>query len=85
MALKDQSGNFEMLKMGVDLTLQQLIKVFEAHQIKDINPQVKEKIDKHLHQAMSVVEEHEQETIVSVMQKGYLLNGRYRGYGHCGK
>ena len=78
MALKDQSGNFEMLKMGVDLTLQQLIKVFEAHQIKDINPQVKEKLDANLHQAMSVVEEHEQETntIVSVMQKGYLLNGR---------
>lgn len=78
MALKDQSGNFEMLKMGVDLTLQQLIKVFEAHQIKDINPQVKEKLDANLHQAMSVVEEHEQETntIVGVMQKGYLLNGR---------
>lgn len=78
MALKDQSGNFEMLKMGVDLTLQQLIKVFEAHQIKDINPQTKEKLDANLHQAMSVVEEHEQETntIVSVMQKGYLLNGR---------
>lgn len=78
MALKDQSGNFEMLKMGVDLTLQQLIKVFEGHQIKEINPQPKEKLDANLHQAMSVVEEHEQEpnTIVSVMQKGYLLNGR---------
>lgn len=78
MALKDQSGNFEMLKMGVDLTLQQLIKVFEGHQIKEINPQPKEKLDANLHQAMSVVEEHEQEpnTIVSVMQKGYILNGR---------
>lgn len=78
MALKDQSGDFEMLKMGVDLTLQQLIKVFENHQIKEINPQVKDKLDANLHQAMSVVEEHEQEpnTIVSVMQKGYLLNGR---------
>ncbi len=78
MALKDQSGNFEMLKMGVDLTLQQLIKVFDTHQIKEINPQPKEKLDANLHQAMSVVEEHQQEpnTIVSVMQKGYLLNGR---------
>ncbi len=78
MALKDQSGNFEMLKMGVDLTLQQLIKVFDGHNIKDINPQPKEKLDANLHQAMSVVEEHDQEsnTIVSVMQKGYLLNGR---------
>lgn len=78
MALKDQSGNFDMLKMGVDLTLQQLVKVFETQQIKEINPQVKEKLDANLHQAMSVVEEHEQEsnTIVAVMQKGYMLNGR---------
>lgn len=78
MALKDQSGNFDMLKMGVDMTLQQLVKVFEAQQIKEINPQAKEKLDANLHQAMSVVEEHEQEanTVVSVMQKGYILNGR---------
>lgn len=78
MALKDQSGNFEMLKMGVDLTLQQLVKVFESHQVKEINPQPKEKLDANLHQAMNVVEEHDQEanTIVAVMQKGYMLNGR---------
>mgnify|MGYP003526690436 FL=1 len=78
MALKDQSGNFEMLKMGVDLTLQQLIKIFDAQQIKEISPQAKEKLDANLHQAMSTVEEHEQDsnTIVAVMQKGYMLNGR---------
>ena len=78
MALKDQSGNFEMLKMGVDLTLQQLVKVFEAQQIKDINPQPQDKLDANLHQAMSVVDEHQQEanTIVAVMQKGYILNAR---------
>ena len=78
MALKDQSGNFDMLKMGVDLTLQQVVKVFEAQQIKEINPQPKGRLDANLHQAMSAVEEHEQEsnTVISVMQKGYMLNGR---------
>ena len=78
MALKDQSGNFEMLKMGVDLTLQQLIKIFDAQQIKEISPQAKEKLDANLHQAMSTVDEHGQDsnTIVAVMQKGYMLNGR---------
>lgn len=78
MALKDQSGNFEMLKMGVDMTLQQLVKAFDAQQVKEINPNSGEKLDANLHQAMSAVEEHEQEpnTIVSVMQKGYMLNGR---------
>ena len=50
MALKDQSGNFDMLKMGVDLTLQQVVKVFEAQQIKEINPQPKEKLDANLHE-----------------------------------
>lgn len=67
MALKDQSGNFEMLKMGVDLTLQQLTKIFESQHIKDINPAPQEKLDANLHQAMSVIEEHQQEpnTIVN--------------------
>jgi len=78
MALKDQSGNFDMLKMGVDLTLQQLVKVFDGHQVKEINPNPQEKLDANLHQAVSVIEEHEQEpnTIVAVLQKGYMLNGR---------
>ncbi len=78
MALKDQSGNFEMLKMGVDLTLQQILKIFDGQQIKEINPQPQEKLDANLHQAMSIVEEHTQEpnTVVAVMQKGYILNGR---------
>lgn len=78
MALKDQSGNFDMLKMGVDLTLQQVVKIFEGQQIKEINPAVKEKLDANLHQAMSAVDADGQEanTIVSVMQKGYMLNGR---------
>ena len=78
MALLDQSGNFETLKMGVDLTLKQLIQVFEKHQIKEINPELQTKLDPHLHQAMNTVEDSGQEsnTIVSIMQKGYRLNER---------
>ena len=78
MALKDQSGNFEMLKMGVDLTLKQLVQVFETQKIKEISPNVSDKLDPHLHQAMSTVEVDGQEsnTIVAVMQKGYILHDR---------
>ena len=78
MALKDESGNFEMLKMGVDLTLKQLVQVFEGHKIKDITPKAGDKLDPHQHQAMNAVEVEGQEpnTIVSVMQKGYVLNDR---------
>ena len=78
MALKDQSGNFEAIKTGVDLTLKQLIQIFEKQMIKDINPISCDKLDPHLHQAMNSIEVEGQEpnTIVDVMQKGYMLNER---------
>ncbi|MCE3268916.1 MAG: nucleotide exchange factor GrpE [Burkholderiales bacterium] len=78
MALKDESGNFEAIKTGVDLTLKQLVQTFERHLIKDVNPKPKEKLDPHLHQAITSVEEEgaEPNTIVNVMQKGYILNER---------
>ncbi|MFN7095555.1 MAG: nucleotide exchange factor GrpE [Burkholderiales bacterium] len=78
MALNDQSGNFEALKMGVDLTLKQLVQIFERHLIKEIDPKAQDKLDPNLHQAISTVEVEDQEpnTIAMVMQKGYLINDR---------
>ncbi|MCF7521163.1 nucleotide exchange factor GrpE [Neisseria sp. ZJ106] len=77
MALLDQSGNFDALKMGVQMTLNELQKAFDATQIKEINPAVGDKLDPHHHQAMqTVVSEQEPNTIVSVMKKGYTLAER---------
>jgi molecular chaperone GrpE len=78
MALKDTSGNFEAIKTGVDLTLKQLIQTFERQQIKEICPNSKDKLDPHLHQAMTTIETEgaEPNTIIDVMQKGYVLNER---------
>lgn len=78
MALKDQSGNFEAIKTGVDLTLKQLVQIFERQMIKEISPSADDKLDPHLHQAMNAVdvEGKEPNTIVEVMQKGYILNER---------
>lgn len=78
MALKDESGNFEAIKTGVDLTLKQLVQVFERQLIKEIEPKERDKLDPHLHQAMSCEEVANQEpnTIVKVLQKGYILNER---------
>ena len=78
MALKDQSGNFEAIKTGVDLTLKQLVQTFERQMIKEISPKSKDKLDPHLHQAITTVEEEgaEPNTIIDVMQKGYVLNDR---------
>ena len=71
MALLDQSGNFDALKMGVQMTLNELQKAFDATHIKEINPQPGDKLDPHQHpsNAQAVVSEQEPNTIVSVMKK----------------
>ncbi len=55
MALLDQSGNFDALKMGVQMTLNELQKAFDATQIKEINPKAGDKLDPNIHQAMQAV------------------------------
>ncbi|WP_410497725.1 nucleotide exchange factor GrpE [Chitinibacter sp. S2-10] len=76
MALLDQSGNFEGLKMGVDLTAKQLVTVFEKFELREINP-MGEKLDPNKHQAISTApSDEEANTVVQVMQKGYELCGR---------
>ena len=77
MALLDQSGQIDTLKMGVDMTLKQLVSAFEKAQIKDIAPKAGDKLDPHQHQAMSAEEsDAEPNTIVRVMQKGYQIADR---------
>ena len=77
MALLDQSGNFDALKMGVQMTLSELQKAFDITNIKEINPQPGDKLDPHQHQAMQAEEsEQEANSIIRVLKKGYLLNDR---------
>ncbi|WP_301883958.1 nucleotide exchange factor GrpE [Neisseria uirgultaei] len=77
MALLDQSGNFDALKMGVQMTLNELQKAFDATQIKEINPKAGDKLDPNIHQAMqAVASEQETNTVVGVMKKGYTLSDR---------
>ena len=77
MALLDQSGNFDALKMGVQMTLNELQKAFDATQIKEINPKAGDNLDPNIHQAMqAVASEQEPNTVVGVMKKGYTLSDR---------
>lgn len=77
MALLDQSGNFDALKTGVQMTLNELNKAFENTHISEINPQPGDKLDPHRHQAMQAVEsDQETNTVVGVMKKGYALSDR---------
>src|SRR5688500_4354320 len=75
-ALAVENATVENFKSGMELTLKQLITAFEKFNIKLINPQG-EKFDPHLHQAMSIVDSDlAPNTVVHVMQKGYVLNDR---------
>jgi len=75
-ALGTESVTVDSLRSGVDLTLKQLKTVFDKFNISEINP-AGTKFDPHRHQAISMVDaDAEPNTVVQVLQKGYLLNDR---------
>lgn len=75
-AAADNSGDVTKIKEGVELTLKQLVSAFEKGKVMEINP-VAEKFDPHKHQAISMVPaEQEANTVVTVLQKGYLIADR---------
>jgi molecular chaperone GrpE len=72
----DASVSVETLKAGAELTLKALTAAFGRAQIREIDP-AGQKFDPHLHQAMQAVESDlPPNTVVTVFQKGYLLNDR---------
>ncbi|HLX02762.1 MAG TPA: nucleotide exchange factor GrpE [Trinickia sp.] len=75
-ALADSTGDLTKVREGVDLTLRQLASAMEKGRIVVVNP-VGEKFDPHRHQAISMVPaEQEPNTVVSVLQKGYVIADR---------
>ena len=66
----------DTFRTGVELIAKQLIAAFDKNALQEINP-VGQKFDPHQHQAISMVEsEQEANTVVSVLQKGYLIADR---------
>lgn len=66
----------EKLHKGVEMTAGMLEEVLQKQGVEEVNP-LEEVFDPNYHQAMTTVEtEGEPNRVVSVMQKGYLLNGR---------
>lgn len=67
----------EQLLEGVHATLRQLLQALERNKVMPINPPQGTKFDPHQHQAISVVPaEQEANTVVAVLQKGYLIADR---------
>ena len=76
-ALTIQNATAEQLREGTEATLRQLQQALERNKVVVINPEAGAKFDPHQHQAISVVPaEQEANTIVTVLQKGYLIADR---------
>jgi molecular chaperone GrpE len=75
-ALTHSSTDLAKVCEGMELTLRQLTGALEKARVVEVNP-VGEKFDPHLHQAISMVPaEHDANTVVSVLQKGYMIADR---------
>lgn len=77
LGLSTEDTDADKLREGTDLTLKMLSQVLEKFNIVEINP-VGESFDPNHHQAMTMQSsnEYEPNTVIAVMQKGYLLNDR---------
>lgn len=70
-------GTPEQLLEGVQATLRQLSQALERNKVVEVNPPVGTKFDPHQHQAISMVPaDQDPNTVVSVLQKGYLIAER---------
>ena len=77
MALKVETPSIESLKEGVEMTLKQLTSAFEKNRLVEILPVQGDKLDPMKHQAVAVVPaEQEANTVVNVLQKGYMIADR---------
>jgi molecular chaperone GrpE len=74
-----EEGNelFNNLANGIGMTLDEGLKMLEKNGIYRLYP-IGEKFDHNFHQAVMQIEsgEHEEGTVMQVMQAGYVINGR---------
>jgi molecular chaperone GrpE len=72
-----EGGDLASMREGINLTLKALLKVAENHGMAQVDP-LGQPLDPERHHAVSMVEAPGQApgTVVSVLQKGYVLNDR---------
>jgi molecular chaperone GrpE len=76
-AIAIQNATPEQLLEGVHATLRQLTQALERNKVVPIEPPAGTRFDPHQHQAISVVPAaQEANTVVAVLQKGYLIAER---------
>jgi len=72
-----EDAEITALREGVELTLKQLMDVFTRFEVREIEAEG-QRFDPEQHEALSIVPspEHEPNTVMMVVQKGYSLNER---------
>ena len=76
-AAMNEDANIERLREGTELTLKMLADVMTKFGVEQLDP-IDQPFDPEFHQAMATVprEDVPPNTVVDVIQKGYVLNGR---------
>jgi len=76
-AAMDENADVSKLREGTEMTLKMFETAIEKFGIKSVHPHGESFNPEH-HQAMTMIDsaEHEPNTVIDVMQKGYLLNER---------
>ncbi len=77
MVLKDEHGTAEQIKMGVDMTLKNLVAAFERARVVEV-PAERAKFDPNVHEAMAQIASATEApgTVLQVFQKGYTIADR---------
>lgn len=76
-AIAVEVANPQQMLEGVHATLRQLASALERHKVVELNPEAGARFDPHRHQAINVVPaDQEPNTVVAVLQKGYLIADR---------
>ncbi len=71
------NASIEQIREGSEATLRQLKSALERNKVLEVNPAAGTKFDPAQHQAISMVPaEQEANTVVTVLQKGYLIAER---------
>ena len=76
-AANDPAATVEALREGKQLIMKMLSKAMGDHGLKTIDP-AGEQFDPEKHEAMTMVpsEQHDENTVIDVIEKGYQLHGR---------
>ncbi len=75
--LQQPDATAAQIREGTEATLKQLKSALERNKVIEINPVAGTRFDPHQHQAISMVPaEQEANTVVGVLQKGYLIADR---------